>query len=237
MVRHILIAYRGSDRASPDVKRKKWQAKELADSLRNVIENGTAMTDLLMAFTDDPGSSAENLGNYGMFARNSGFVKEFKDAGFNNPVGATVVVETEFGYHVIQVLARRPKQMLVHVLPLERIIDHELNYIAQQQVATLPVFPGGITALINYLNDSMRYPVTAKTNRIQVSVEITFRIGNDGKIYNVSELTYGSELNAEFVDEAKRLVAAMPQWKPAMYKGKEIDWILNVRVPFLLIGN
>jgi hypothetical protein len=100
-VRHILIAYKTAERADPSVRRKKWEAKKLADSLCAVIQSGkTPMTALVLPFTDDSGSKSGKLGDYGMFTRNSGFVTPYKNAGFNNPVGAVVVVETEFGFHV-----------------------------------------------------------------------------------------------------------------------------------------
>lgn len=236
MVRHLLVTYRDAQRASPAISRSRRQAKELADSLCKVIVSGeTQMTDLILPFTDDPGSKMGNLGNYGMFTRESGFVKAFKDAGFNNPVGATVVVETEFGFHVIQVLDKKLNQKITKACPLERVIDPELEYLAQQYNSVIfPVFPGGITALKKYLTDSLRYPANAKTQHKEACVEMMFKVGKDGKIYDVAEVRNGREQDAEFINEAKRLIAAMPPWKAAVYKDKEIDWILKMKVRFVL---
>lgn len=104
-VRHILVSYRGAERNDPSITRTKEQAKKRADSIAAVIRSGNVrMEDIVEQFTDDPGSKSGNKGDYGWFTQQSGFINEFKDAGFNNPVGATVVIETSFGYHIIQVL-------------------------------------------------------------------------------------------------------------------------------------
>ncbi len=237
MARHILIAYRGAERAAPEVKRSRAAAKVLADSLLKVITAGkTKMVDLLMSFTDDNGSKSGNLGNYGWFTRGSGFVKEFKDASFNNPVGTVVVFETQFGFHILEVLGYVEKKYCVKAIPLERLIDPEINY-QQQSIAkiVLPVYPGGIIQFHNYLKDSLRYPAGAMEKRLEGKVEITFRIGKDGTISDITNLKAQNE-NPEFIAEAKRLISAMPPWKPAQFKEQQIDWIIKVVIPFRLEG-
>lgn len=125
-VRHILIAYKGGASAAPDITRTKEQAKAKADSLQKAIKRGAKMEDLVEKFTDDPGSKPNggpgtgNKGDYGWFTAESGFVQPFKDAGFNNPKGETVVTETDFGYHVIQVLDKTAPSRKVQVVALNK---------------------------------------------------------------------------------------------------------------------
>jgi len=127
-VRHILFAYKGGASASPDITRTKEQAKAKADSLQKAIKRGAKMEDLVEKFTDDPGSKANgnpdggNKGDYGWFTQESGFVQPFKDAGFNNNKGDVVVVETDFGYHVIQVLDKTAPSRKVEVVALNKKI-------------------------------------------------------------------------------------------------------------------
>ncbi len=233
MARHILIAYRGAERAAPEVRRSRAAAKALADSLLQVINSGKSkMIDLLMKFTDDNGSKTGNLGNYGWFTRGSGFVKAFKDASFDNPVGTVVVFETQFGFHILEVLGYIEKKYCVKAIPLERLIDPEINYL-EQSIAKIimPVYPGGIIQFHNYLKDSLRYPASALEKRLEGKVEITFRIGKDGTISDITNVKAPNE-NPEFIAEAKRLISAMPPWKPAQFKEQQIDWILKVVVPF-----
>ncbi|GAB4133246.1 MAG: SurA N-terminal domain-containing protein [Bacteroidia bacterium] len=120
-VRHILVTYKGAGNAGPEITRTKEQAKLRADSIMKVVKSGrTKMEDLVEKLTDDPGSKQGNKGDYGWFTPESGFVQPFKDAGFNNPKGATVVVETDFGYHVIQVLDKTAETKKVEVATIEK---------------------------------------------------------------------------------------------------------------------
>jgi peptidyl-prolyl cis-trans isomerase D len=119
-VRHILFAYSGAASAGPDITRTKDQAKAKADSLQKAIKRGAKMEDLVEKFTDDPGSKGGNKGDYGWFTPESGFVQPFKDAGFNNNVNDVVVVETDFGYHVIQVLDKTAPSRKVEVVAVNR---------------------------------------------------------------------------------------------------------------------
>jgi peptidyl-prolyl cis-trans isomerase D len=116
-VRHILVAVKGG---TPEATRTKEQAKLRADSIAKVIKGGKKMEDLVEKLTDDQGSKAGNKGDYGWFTAESGFVQPFKDAGFNNPKGAVVVVETQFGYHVIQVLDKTKESRKTEVVSIER---------------------------------------------------------------------------------------------------------------------
>lgn len=119
-IRHILVAYKGGERADPTITRTLEQSKQRADSILRVIKGGKKMEDLVEKFTDDPGSKSGNKGDYGWFTEESGFVQEFKDAGFNNPVGANVVIKTAFGYHVIQVLDKTKPTTKVQVVAIEK---------------------------------------------------------------------------------------------------------------------
>lgn len=130
-VRHILIAYKGAERAPETITRTDAQAKAKADSLLRAIKGGKKMEDLVEKFTDDPGSKGGNKGDYGWFGEESGFVKEFKDAGFNNPKGSTVVVKTSFGYHVIQVLDQSSKSTKVQVESIEKKVEPSDNTIRE----------------------------------------------------------------------------------------------------------
>jgi peptidyl-prolyl cis-trans isomerase D len=128
-VRHILFAYKGGASAGPEVTRTKEQAKTKADSLQKAIKRGAKMEDLVEKFTDDPGSKQGNKGDYGWFTRESGFVEPFKNAGFNNNKGDVVVVETDFGYHVIQVINKTAPSRKVEVVALNRAIAPSENTI------------------------------------------------------------------------------------------------------------
>lgn len=101
---HILIAYKGSERADPKkVTRTKEQAKKLAEDLAKKAQNPKEdFAALAKKNSDDPGSGPKG-GDLGAFTRNQ-MVKPFSDAAFAlkpNEVTKTVV-ETQFGFHVIK---------------------------------------------------------------------------------------------------------------------------------------
>lgn len=101
-VRHILVGT--SDPQTREQKRTKEQAKKEADSVLVLLKAGKADFDsLVIHYSDDPGSKS-NGGDYGWFDENEGFVEPFKNAGLRGKKGNISVVETEFGYHIIEVL-------------------------------------------------------------------------------------------------------------------------------------
>ena len=101
-VRHILVAT--NDPQNQQAKRSKEQAKREADSVLVLLKNGTANFDSLVKTFSDDGGSKTNGGNYGWFDENEGFVAPFKMAGLMGTKGNITVVETQFGYHIIEVL-------------------------------------------------------------------------------------------------------------------------------------
>jgi peptidyl-prolyl cis-trans isomerase D len=94
--RHILI--------SPSEKRSKEQAKSLADSIKNLLNKGADFASLVMQYSDDKGS-VKDTGNLKWFKQNV-MVKPFEKAAFEAKKGEYVIAETQFGYHIIQVLEK-----------------------------------------------------------------------------------------------------------------------------------
>lgn len=100
--RHILIK---ADRAAaPDVKQK---AKARAEALlADARKNPAGFAELAKKNSDDPGSAAQG-GDLDFFGRGA-MVKPFEDAAFAMKPGEIGnVVESDFGYHVIQLEAIR----------------------------------------------------------------------------------------------------------------------------------
>ncbi|WP_018951498.1 MULTISPECIES: peptidylprolyl isomerase [unclassified Thioalkalivibrio] len=97
-VRHILI--------SPDQVRSDEDARRQAQSLYNRIREGASFEDLARANSDDPGSAAQGgaLGWVSPGELVPGF-EEAMDA--LEPGVASEPVESQFGWHIIEVLERR----------------------------------------------------------------------------------------------------------------------------------
>ncbi len=95
----------------------KQNAKEKLESIRlRVIEGGESFAELASIFSDDPGS-ARTGGDLG-WARRGSYVPEFEAMAFSLDIGEySEVVETEFGYHFMQLIERRGNAIhLRHVL-------------------------------------------------------------------------------------------------------------------------
>lgn len=101
-VRHILVGVNDPQTQQP--KRSMPQAKKEADSVLVLIKNKQVSFDsLVVRYSDDMGSKT-NGGDYGWFDETKGFVEPFKNAGLMGTKGNISVVETQFGYHIIEVL-------------------------------------------------------------------------------------------------------------------------------------
>ena len=99
--RHILIGV--NDPQTGKALRTDSVAKKLADSILAAIKSGADFGALALKFSSD-GSSAKggDLGTFGYGA----MVAEFNDFTFNKSVGEKAVVKTQFGYHIIDILAQ-----------------------------------------------------------------------------------------------------------------------------------
>ena len=98
---HVLISWEGTKVPSKKEKRTKEQAKAKADVLlAQALANPSSF--MMLALTNSDDSSAQQGGDLGYFAPGQ-MVKPFNDFVFNSPVGKIGLVETEFGYHIINV--------------------------------------------------------------------------------------------------------------------------------------
>ena len=98
---HILISYKGADRADSDISRSKDEAKTEAERLRKlIVEENSDFAEIAQKHSDGPSSSKG--GDLGKF-KFEVMAKPFSEAAFDLNVGeVSEVVETGFGYHVIK---------------------------------------------------------------------------------------------------------------------------------------
>lgn len=109
--RHILLSTNVQSQAEYDAVSQK------ADSLLNVVKrNRTRFAQVAREYSDDPGSAAQG-GDLGWFPEGA-MVKPFNDACFNGKKGDIVLVESQFGFHIIEIqeLGRLTKKVQVALL-------------------------------------------------------------------------------------------------------------------------
>ena len=97
---HVLVAYGGATRASPDVTRTKEEAQALAAQIvEEARKVGANFADLAKKYSDGP--SGPQGGALGVFGKGQ-MVPAFEKAVFSLKVGEVAgPVETPFGFHVI----------------------------------------------------------------------------------------------------------------------------------------
>jgi len=111
---HILVAYKGAMRVSPDVTLTPEQAQMKADSLLQIVRRTPArFEELAMQFSTDP-SAQTNKGDLNWFADGS-MVPEFNEAVVNGKVGDMLVVKSDFGYHVIHITGKKAPEKRVQL--------------------------------------------------------------------------------------------------------------------------
>ena len=93
-------------------------------------------------------------------------------------------------------------------------------------VEEMPSFPGGYTALSEWISSNMKYPAEAAKNNISGQVSVDFIVTWQGKIKDVRVNQPGNPL---LDAEAVRVISNMPAWNPGKQGGKQVP--VNMRIP------
>ena len=112
---HILIAYKGATRADAKVVRTREQAKAEAERILKEVKAAPAQFAVIAKSKSDDPSAAANSGDLGFFGRGT-MTKAFEDAAYSLNIGdISNVVETEFGFHIIQLVDKKAGDAAIDV--------------------------------------------------------------------------------------------------------------------------
>ena len=98
-------------------------------------------------------------------------------------------------------------------------------------VEQMPEYPGGLTALMNYLRVNTRYPAVAQKAGIEGRVIVSFIVEPNGSVSNVEIVR---SVDTELDQEALRVVRQMPKWKPGTQNGVAMRVKYRLPITFTL---
>ena len=96
----------------------------------------------------------------------------------------------------------------------------------------MPEYPGGMSAMMTFIQENMRYPKDAKAAKREGRVLCSFIIDKTGEVTEVKVAKSSGTQSLD--DEAVRVVSLMPNWKPGMENGKPVRVIYNIPLVFKL---
>ena len=133
---HILVSYQGAQGASSEITRTKEDARKEASRILNLARtNPDSFSSYALEFSDGPSKS--NGGDLGFFQEGM-MVKPFNDYVFSNRIGRIGLVETDFGFHVIKVVAKEDVVLVGTIglknIPSDRTSDSIFNIASKFEI-------------------------------------------------------------------------------------------------------
>lgn len=101
------------------------------------------------------------------------------------------------------------------------------------EIAQIPVFPGGESALMQFLSEKTEYPVTARDKKIEGLVKLTFVVDKMGNINHINVI---ESPDIALSNEAVRVVGLMPRWNPGNVGGVPVKVKFTLPIRFQLQG-
>lgn len=131
---------------------------------------------------------------------------------------------------------------LISATAQNRVISYQTHFRAtvsvQQTSAYMPEsvdqqpkFPGGESAMIQFINSERRYPRVAYDNSIEGRVLCSFVVEPDGRITNVEVVR---SVDESLDREALRVIQNMPRWEPGLVNGNKVAVYCLLPIPFRL---
>ncbi|MBN2484650.1 MAG: TonB family protein [Bacteroidales bacterium] len=97
------------------------------------------------------------------------------------------------------------------------------------QVEQMPEFPGGMEALMRYVQNNLVYPQEAADEQAGGKVVVSFVVNNEGF---VTEAKIEKGVSEVLDNEALRVVNLMPKWSPGKNRGKTVNVQFTLPIMF-----
>ena len=99
----------------------------------------------------------------------------------------------------------------------QKTVVSQSNKNVYDQVEQMPEYPGGMSAMIEFLQTNIKYPEDAIKQEVGGRVMVMFVVETDGTLSNVR---VARNVFPSLDAEAVRVVKTMPKWKPGKEKGR-----------------
>ncbi len=110
----------------------------------------------------------------------------------------------------------------------QKTVVSQSSQSVYDEVEVMPEFPGGMQAMIEYLNTNIKYPKDAIKQEVGGRVMVMFVVETDGSLSNVR---VARKVFPSLDAEAVRVVKSMPKWKPGKEKGRSVR--VNFTMPIV----
>ena len=118
----------------------------------------------------------------------------------------------------------------------ETIIDIDLSNLRSDlpklQAEEMPEYQGGMSAMMSFIMENIKYPEDAKKAGKEGRVVCSFIVDKEGKVTEPHVVQSSGTQSLD--DEAVRLVSLMPNWKPGKDKGEPVNVLYTIPVLFKL---
>lgn len=134
--------------------------------------------------------------------------------------------------------AKKMKKLILMLLMAEcclmtahaqKTVVSQTNQKVFDTVEQMPEYPGGMQAMIAFLQTNMKYPEDAAKQKVEGRVMVQFIVETDGSI---SDVHVAKQVFPSLDAEAIRVVQAMPKWRPGKEKGNVVRVKYNLPIVF-----
>jgi TonB family protein len=156
-------------------------------------------------------------------------IKNLVETPHNSSIDTSSSVETAIGPDV------KSSEKEIQTSQSAESVNEGLRYEGKLydlgNVELAPEFQGGQKALSKFLAAKLKYPVSAKENKVQGKVYIGFIVEKNGSL---SDFKVVRGLGAGCDEEAIRILKLSPIWKPAYVNGKPVRTSYTLPIAFQL---
>lgn len=126
-------------------------------------------------------------------------------------------------------IPKEPEGYGIRYVPVqEEPVEENTVY---EVVDNMPEFPGGMIALMDFIENNIQYPVETQKKGMQGRVVVQFIVDEDGCII---EPNIVRSVEPFLDEEALRIIKILPKWKPGTLYGKPVKVKFTVPVAFKL---